>query len=191
MRKVLQDDGIALMELLIGLAIVALLSVGVLSLTLTTHSAGERVHGASEAFIELTSVNSVFQQLVASAIPAKTGGRLDFRGDSRSVRFQVRSPFAALPPGLYQAELSIAGEGSDDLSLSLISLSDLDIQEVKWIAGGVRQFRYYGSTVEAAAGWHEIWADPNKGPLQVQLVFEDAILTASPYLLHSNEMGAS
>lgn len=191
MRAWLDDQGAALMELLITIAVVALLVLGATGLTLMTVSADKKVSTASTLLNEQSTGATLFRQLIMSARPVKEGGRLVFYGTSNELTMVVRSPFQALPPGDYDAQLEISEDNDAVLTLTLVSRSDLGIHVQRPILSGVLAFSFWGQSMgELAPTWQPEWSHPLHGPDQVKLQLTNGARYASPLLLQA-QRGAS
>jgi len=184
MRIWQDEEGAALVELLISIAVVALLAAGATGLTLTTIQTEKRVSTAAATMQERMTGVTLFQQLVRAARPVQAGGRLLFSGTENTLTMVVRSPFQALPPGDYDAALSVRDDEPAVLMLTLSSRSDLGIVIERPLVSGVRSLAYYGTPVgQRDASWHDTWNHPLTGPDQVMLRLAESERFASPVLL--------
>lgn len=182
------EEGAALVELLVSIAVVALLAVGATGLTLITIQAETRVSAAAATAQERAVGTALFQRLVSAARPVQEGGKLLFSGTEGTLQMVVRSPFQALPPGDYDAALSVrepAREGEAAvLMMRLSSRGDLGLVVERPLVSGVQSLAYYGTPLgQPGPSWHKVWDHPLAGPDQVMLRLAEGDRFASPVLL--------
>jgi general secretion pathway protein J len=166
------EAGMTLVELLVGLALLGMISV----LSLAALQGGIRLwHGAdarADAIGRIESVHASLRRLLEEAVPLREadGPAAAFAGDAGRLRWVGRAPAAVMPPGLYVLDLALAdgalrlGWRPHDPRLSLAAQPPAEtVLLLDGIAAGDLAF------FAPEAGWQPRWEEAPRLPRLVRL----------------------
>lgn len=161
-----------LVELLVGLALLGMISV----LALSALQGGVRLwHGAearAAAIARVDSVHASLRRLLEDAAPLRDadGATAALAGEATHLRWVARAPAASLPPGLYVLELALAdgalrlGWRAHDPKLPLAEQPPAEtLPLLDGIAAGA--LGYFGPDT----GWQPGWGGAPRLPRLVRL----------------------
>jgi prepilin-type N-terminal cleavage/methylation domain-containing protein len=176
--------GFTLLELLVGVALMALLS-GLLFAALRLGADGlDRVDATAQAAEDRRIVAAFLRQRLANAIPVierdATGAHVAFDGSADRLRLVTDMP-PAVGGGAHRLELDNTARG---LRLTWTPLLGPDAEAAptsRHLATVAARFAYYGQRAgEAAPVWHAQWRDELALPrlVRLQLAGEPPLIVA-------------
>lgn len=180
--------GFTLLEMLVGLALIGLMSLALFSaLRFGTHS-WERAESKSMQVVDLAVVESVLRREMGQAFPLRVGlaneNKIAFEGDASSVRFFAPLPAHFSPGGLNRIELRYqAGDGAEQGAGVLVlrhapqdgletDLPDGEDTKVSKLLQGVDKFSiaYFGRESETTEpSWRDSWSQGARLPQLVRI----------------------
>ncbi len=181
------EAGFTLIEMLVSLAIVAMISVVLIS-GVGRIDLRQRISGQRDAQIdEIANAQFTLRKRIAHIHPAvnpQTGNTLDFSGNEFSLEFDGEPPDNAAPAAFQRYRLRL--ERSGDLTLYRLSSLNETVDKrqpevIGWNAtrllSGASAFsvRYFGPEANGAGGagvvsrWQPRWSNRNVLPLLVSL----------------------
>lgn len=193
--------GFTLLELLVGMAVFALMAgivLGGIRLGVKSwNAAAER----SAAIDEMRVVNALLRRQLSSALPLATsragGWNLVFEGDEVSVSFVSELPGYVSGGGIHFVTLELArGADGDDLVLRWRPLHALDTdgppdEAVLARNVGELRFQYFGArTRNALPEWLETWRNLRTMPRLIRVSIEQDGSGAWPELVVALEVDA-
>ncbi len=180
------EAGLALVEVLVALALLALIS---LLLVETLRGGGRAIRAMERDFaqLELRQVREYLEEALVSALPhaffsEDTSATLPLHGGRQSLAFVTNHTVAGQYAGIYVTRLTLrpGKDGLSDLWLDQhlyhrYSTTDYRVSpRVRLLRNVARlHFRYFGATQEGSrARWHDTWRHPHRLPDAVALVVE-------------------
>ena len=193
--------GFTLLELLVGMAVFALMASVVLGGIRLGLKSWDAAAARSEAVDEIRVVHALLRRQLSSALPLATshsgGWSLVFEGDSRSVRFVSELPGYVSGGGIHIVTLGMRpGEDGDDLVLSWRPLHALDENaepQRAVLAHKVTEIRldYFGARTRGALPqWSDSWRDSRSMPRLIRLALESGQKELWPELVVSLDVDA-
>lgn len=169
MRK---DAGFTLVELLVALALSALVSLVLLHGIQLAVAGLDRQTRASERLDARESLDDLLRRTLgsAAAIPRAAGG--EFIGTPSGVEFVAAAEAGG--PGLYRVHLALE-RGRLILRRELAAPQGDPRAASSVVASNLRTFRlaYFGAdTLNAAAAWHDGWQQLTTLPLMVRVILD-------------------
>ncbi|HSS65381.1 MAG TPA: type II secretion system protein GspJ [Gammaproteobacteria bacterium] len=182
-RKVSATRGFTLLELLLGMAVLALMAGIVLGGIRLGVKSWDAAAERSAAVEEMRVVHALLRRQLSSALPLATsragGWNLVFEGDPQSLRFVSELPGYVSGGGIHFVTLALAkGAEGDDLVLRWRPLHALDADEPPDEAVLARnveklRLRYFGArTRNALSEWLESWRDSRTLPRLIEISLE-------------------
>jgi len=169
--------GFTLLELLISMA---LLSMIMLMLSGAV-GFGERAWKTSDQISQKTSQSvksrRLLNHLIEQAEPffisqPRQGKILAFSGKENQIDFYIRSPFAALPAGLYQTKL-IINQGKLDIHLKEVSTNEPIVKTITFDRP-LKHFRFIEQPQQGDQLTHNSWTVASHAPDLIRLDFSDS-----------------
>lgn len=195
------NRGFTLLELLVGMAVFALLAGIVLGGIRLGVKSWDAAAARSEAVDEMRVVHTLLRRQLSSALPLATsragGWNLVSEGDAESLRFVSELPGYVSGGGIHLVTLELTGGvDGDDLVLRwrpLHALELSDSQDEAVLASNVSKLRlqYFGArTRNALPEWRESWRDLRTMPLLISVGVEQQDKDAWPELMVALDVDA-
>ncbi len=200
-RRVETSRGFTLLELLVGMAVFALMAGVVLGGIRLGVKSWNAAAARSASVDEVRVVHALLRRQLSSALPLATsragGWNLVFEGNSGSVSFVSEMPGYVSGGGVHFVTLALdEGVDSDDLKLRWRPLHAVDAdspQDEALLARNLAGLRlqYFGArTRNALPEWRESWQDSRTMPRLIRLTLEQKNGDAWPELVVALDLDA-
>ena len=188
----MRQAGFTLLELMVAMALLALLALALGGGLRFGMQAWSRLDASLDRGESVALSQVLLRRTIEQAIPLPAGGpvagALDFAGGETKLRFVAMLPARAAAPGLNEVTVALApSEAGEALSLSwrpLAGGAGGDKALLDGIAGG--RFSYYGSPEPGRpADWQDSWTNARALPrlVALRLLFRDARILWPPLLI--------
>lgn len=174
--------GFTLLEVLIALALMALVTSGLFGAASLSERARQKTSAAAALLADRDGALDRLRGLIESAQPVRLpqdDGRLllGFEGGPAHLSFFTLQPSAGLPPDLYRVDIHVReADGRFGLTASVASQARMvppyDGSLVNGL--GAARFAYFGARQGGVAQWHADWPAGARAPALIRLRFDES-----------------
>lgn len=186
-----RSGGFTLMEMLLGMALLGLLTLALFSALRFGTQSWERAEAKAAQVVDLAIVETVLRREVAKAFPLRVGqaneNKIAFEGDAEGLKFFTALPAHFSTGGLSLVELRhVRGSGEANAGGDLMLRHALqngfetelpsgdDTKESRLLRGVTKvRFDYYGRETDfIEPAWTAVWVQSARMPQLVRLTFQ-------------------